>query len=320
MTTINLPQSKVGKMRPLNILRDLPKVADLVELCFKKNMGSEGRIYLEQMRSASRKENPLNWSSNSVPLKGYIWETQKSVVGNISIVPFRKAKKNVVLLANIAVHPDFRRKGIARSLTQKGIAEAEKRGAKSIWLHVERNNIGAINLYKELGFQPHSNRTTWVVDKEIPPRKKNPSIRITSRSAQFWAEQKRWLNQAYPEAIRWYRMPNFETFKPGLKYWLHRLFVEYDIKQWAVQRDGELQSVLLWEGTYARHAPIWLAAAPQADSESLTFLLLYVRYQLASPKRNLTIDYLADKFTTAFERAGFSPQRTLLWMVKNNEN
>jgi len=318
MTDSNLPQTSAGILRPLNILRDLPKVADLIELCFKKNMDGEGKNYLEQMRSASRRGSSLKWSSNSVPFKGYVWENQKRIVGNISIIPFHKAKKTVILLANIAVHPDFRRKGIARRLTRKGIEDAKKRGAKSIWLHVERDNIGAINLYKELGFQPHSNRTTWLAEKEKPPRRKNPDIRISSRAAHFWKAQNYWLNQNYPEEIRWYRMPDFEIFKPGLKYWLYRLFVEYDIKQWAVQRDGELQAVLMWKGNYARHAPIWLASAPQADSESLTSLLLYARHQLASPKQKLVIDHPAEQFTTAFRQAGFAPQRTLLWMCMNS--
>ncbi len=309
MATTTLPQKPAGKMRPLNIMRDLPKVAGLVELCFKKKLGSEGKSYLAQMRSASN-------SLNSVPLKGYVWENQKNIIGNISIIPFRKAKKNVILLANIAVHPDYRRKGIARALTQKGIKIAEKQKAKSIWLHVDSENIGAINLYKELGFRPHSYRTTWHVGKELPPLKKNPYIHISSRKAHFWEAQNSWLGESYPEVIRWYRTPNFDIFKPGLMQWLHRLFVEYDIKQWAVQRDGELQALLMWKETHTRRAPIWLATAPQADSESLTTLLLYARYQLASPKRVLNLNFLAGKYTSAFEQAGFSPQRTLLWMVK----
>ncbi len=296
-------------MRPLNIMRDLPKVADLVALCFKKNMDSEGKSYLAQMRSASN-------SLSSVPLKGYVWENQKNIIGNISIIPFRKAKKNVILLANIAVHPDYRRKGIARALTQKGIETAEKQGAKSIWLHVERENIGAINLYKELGFQPHSHRTTWDAGRELTPPKKNANIRITSRKAYFWDAQNSWLKQSYPEAIRWYKMPDFTIFKPGFKHWLHRLFVEYDIKQWAVQRDGELQALVMWKETHTRRSPLWLATAPQADSESVTMLLLYARHQLTSPKRVPGLDFLAGKFIPAFEQAGFSPQRTLLWMVK----
>ena len=316
MSSLTIPSTEIGKLRPLNILRDLPKVADLVELCFHKNMDSEGKSYVRQMRAASQDRRYLTWASNSLPLKGYVWEDKKEIVGNISIIPFRKAKKNVILLANIAVHPDYRRKGIARQLTQKGIEDAEKRGAASIWLHVEKNNLGAINLYKELGFKAHSLRTTWVVDAKLPPKEKK-SPQIISNAARFWDVENSWLNRAYPEEIRWYRMPEWKTFKPGIRYWFYRLFVEYDIQQWATQKDGSLQALLLWMRTYTRHAPIWLAASPQADSESITKLLLYARLKLAAPRRILTLDYPADQFTTAFKNAGFTPRRTLLWMRKS---
>ena len=316
MSNLPLIPTEFGKLRPLNILRDLPKVADLVELCFHKNMDSEGKSYVQQMRDASRDRRYLTWASNSLPLKGYVWEDKKCIVGNISIIPFRKAKKNVILLANIAVHPDYRRKGIARQLTQKGIEDAEKRGAEAIWLHVEKNNLGAIRLYKELGFEAHSLRTTWVVNVKLP-LKTQKSKKITPGSTHFWEKERLWLNRTYPTEINWYRMPDWKNFKPGIRYWFYRLFVEYDIQQWAIQKDDSLQAVLLWMRTYTRHAPIWLAVSPQADSESVTKLLLYARRKLIAPRRTLTLDYPADQLTTAIEGAGFTPRRTLLWMRKS---
>ena len=278
-------------------------------------MDSEGKGYVQQMRTASQDRRYLNWESNTLPLKGYIWEDEKHVVGNISIIPFLKAKKNVILLANIAVHPDYRRRGIARELTQKGIKDAQKRGAASIWLHVERNNLGAINLYKELGFEPHSLRTTWIVKPEhLPPKN---SIKSVSGVVRFWEKENRWLNRAYPKEIRWYRTPDLRNFKPGIRHRLYRLFVEYDLRQWTIQKDGEFQAALFWMRTYTRHAPIWLAVSPQADSESVTKLLLYARHKLSAPRRTLTLDYPADQLTTAIEGAGFTPRRTLLWMRKS---
>ena len=314
MTTINiaLPQTKVGELRPLNIMRDLPKVADLVELCFQHNMDSEGKSYLRQMRRASQDSGYLSWASNSVPLKGYIWEDQKRIVGNISVVPFRKAKKNIILLANIAVHPDYRRRGIARLLTEKGVAQARQRRAKEIWLQVEESNRSAIKIYESLGFQARALRTTWNATSELKPEKRK--IEITTRTARFWAEQYRWLTEKYPEEIRWYRMPDFQNFKPGLKYWFHKLFVEMDIRQWAVQKDGKFQAALIWTGNHARRTPIWLASVPQADTETLAALLLHARLHLAAQRRHLYIDYPAGEQVEAFKAAGFAPHRTLLWM------
>ena len=303
-----------GQLHPLNILLDLPKVANLIELCFQKNMDREGKRYIQQMRAASKDKSYLNWESNSLPLKGYVWKDKKNIVGNISIVPFRKEKEETILLANIAVHPDYRRKGIARQLTQKGLEDARKRGAKSIWLHVEESNFGAIKLYQELGFQPHSRRTRWETTTERKLQKKIPHTHISPRVSQFWGTQKNWLNRVYPPEILWYRMPNWEILKPGLKHWLYKFFVESDIRQWSIQKDGELQGILIWIGSYARRAPIFLAPAPQADSQSLSNLLLHARLHLRSRKQTLYINFPADQFTETFKEAGFIPRHTLLWM------
>ena len=311
--SIRLPKTEISEIRPLRIMHDLPKVADLVELCFKYNMDGEGKRYVQQMRQASQNHRFLSWASNSLPLTGYVWEEEKRIVGNISVIPFRK-KEVVFLLANIAVHPDYRRRGIARLLTQKGMNHAHQHRAASIWLQVDEANLGAIKLYESLGFQARARRTTWNANSQFDPRKAIFKTRITSFAARFWAQQYLWITEAYPEEITWYRMPDWQIFKPGLKHWLYRHFVENDIRQWAAQKNGELQAVLIWMHACTRRAPLWLAAAPQADTETLAALLLHARLRLASQRRDLYIDYPAGELTAAFEAAGFNPRRTLLWM------
>jgi hypothetical protein len=63
--------------------------------------------------------------------------------------------------------------------------------------------------------------------------------------------------------------------------------------------------------------PFWLVASPQADAESVATLLTYIRDRFASPQRTLSIDCPADRLISAFEKAQFKPQRTLLWMKKS---
>ncbi len=314
MSTISLPlpaEQNIGRMRPLNMIRDLPKVADLVEICFHKNMDNEGQRYVQQMRDASRNRRYLNWASTSLPLLGFVWEDQKKIVGNISIVPF--SKRNF-LLANIAVHPEYRRKGIARHLTEKGVEHVRRRGAKAIWLHVEEDNFGAIKLYENLGFQIKAHRTTWSASDVIAQKMTRSSQQVLSRSARFWEQQIKWLRRSYPEEFSWYRMPDFQIFSPGIKHWLYRLFVESDIRQWAVKKDGKLQATLSWMQTRTRLSPLWLATTPNADIASLAALLLHARSHLLSKNLNLYLDYPAGQNVAAFGLAGFTARRTLAWM------
>jgi ribosomal-protein-alanine N-acetyltransferase len=53
---------------------------------------------------------------------------------------------------NIAVHKDFRRRGLGRSLLENVIIEARNRAATRITLEVRKSNTGAQKLYESVGF------------------------------------------------------------------------------------------------------------------------------------------------------------------------
>jgi ribosomal-protein-alanine N-acetyltransferase len=53
---------------------------------------------------------------------------------------------------NIAVHKDFRRRGLGRSLLGKVIVEARKRDSARVTLEVRKSNTAAQKLYESVGF------------------------------------------------------------------------------------------------------------------------------------------------------------------------
>ena len=53
---------------------------------------------------------------------------------------------------DVAVAPNFRRRGIARALVQAVLAAAQSEGAESIFLEVRASNAPALSLYTALGF------------------------------------------------------------------------------------------------------------------------------------------------------------------------
>jgi [ribosomal protein S18]-alanine N-acetyltransferase len=53
---------------------------------------------------------------------------------------------------NIAVHVDYRRRGIARSLLDKVASEARRQSALRVMLEVRRSNLPAQKLYASAGF------------------------------------------------------------------------------------------------------------------------------------------------------------------------
>jgi len=59
-----------------------------------------------------------------------------------------------VQVNNIAVHPDFRRRGLGEALLRKVISWVKQQGAQYITLEVRQSNRAAQALYFKLGFKP----------------------------------------------------------------------------------------------------------------------------------------------------------------------
>lgn len=67
-------------------------------------------------------------------------------------------------LANIAVHPDCRRKGVAEILLNKVIALAREKNCKKIMLEVRKSNTPAIQLYLKHRFEKVGVRKNYYHD------------------------------------------------------------------------------------------------------------------------------------------------------------
>jgi len=58
-------------------------------------------------------------------------------------------------IADVLVHPNYRRKGIASTMLYRLLHElAYEKGVKIVWLQVEADNQKALNLYKKIGMNP----------------------------------------------------------------------------------------------------------------------------------------------------------------------
>lgn len=67
-------------------------------------------------------------------------------------------------IASIAVHPDFRRRGIGRLLLKTALEAATAEGAKNGLLEVRAGNLAAQELYKRFGFAEVGRRPKYYKD------------------------------------------------------------------------------------------------------------------------------------------------------------
>ena len=64
-------------------------------------------------------------------------------------------------MMNVAVHPDFRRRGIAEALVNELVARLKSRESRSLTLEVRVSNLSAITLYEKLGFSQIGRRKNY---------------------------------------------------------------------------------------------------------------------------------------------------------------
>lgn len=318
-----------GHLRAFDPARDLRQVADLVELCFADTLDQEGRSYLHHMRSAARNTRYLRWSgmlsqSGALPPYGFVWEKDNQIIGNLTLIPYPSLRHNYYLIANVAVHPIYRRHGIARSLTEAAINYARRRGAQAAWLHVRPENTAALNLYRSLGFSERGSRTTWhsqpatgvnrVEQPRFTPVQENPmGIKIVPRRATDWQTQRHWLNQVYPPHIAWQLPLQMQSLRPGVLGFLYRFINDLHLRHWSAVRDGRLIGVVTWQASLSYTDHLWLAVNPAVDETAVAPLLNHVR-RCTSPRRVLSLEYPSDRARQDIQSAGYVEHQTLVWM------
>jgi GNAT superfamily N-acetyltransferase len=319
ITQISNPPQK-SEIRRLNPRRDLSYVADLIELCFAETLDVDGKRYLQRMRQTAQK--PQNRWFNIDPFQinitaeGFVWEEDGQIIGNISLIPFITFGRPIYLIANVAVHPDFRRLGIARSLTQAAMEWCQKRHVSSMWLQVRDTNLAAVKLYESAGFIERARRTTWSIHSKNIQGEAPPGIRIVSPKSRHWPFQKQWLQQNYPDELFWYWPIRISAFRSGIWGTLVNLFTDIRIRHWGVEQQGQLMGLLSWKATTSYADQLWLAAPPETEDLVLQTLLPYMRWRERN-RRPLSIDLPVGRAASTLREAGFRPDHTLIWMEKS---
>ncbi len=315
-------QSSLSAIRRVDLARDLSAIASLIETCFPIHLDHDGQTYVAEMRKSAREMRLWQWLPNAMMMEGgrapgFVWEENGCIIGNLSLIPLQESGRRVHLIANVAVAPQHRQRGIGRALTEHALSYLREKKEKRVWLQVRDDNPPALNLYRSLGLVEQSARSTWrvrPVDLDRSSGKSSGGVTIRRRKPEDWLQQKAWLDEAYPDVIRWNLPLDIQNLDPGLFQRTVNLIEGRSFKHWAVAEGEQLQGVITWQKTTSHAHNLWLAFPEDIEKDYLSDALADVCRRLAR-HHPLSVDYPKGRFTEGFRALGFEHFRTLVWML-----
>ena len=218
-------------LRPLDPVRDLGRIADLIASAFAHELDERGEAALREMRWMSRLSPLVWWWSQADPsfqdtFSGYVWEEPDpsgggpKLVGNASLsrAPGNRRRR---IVCNIVVSEGYRGRGIGRKLTEAAIEQARQHGADGVLLQVYTDNAPAMRLYSELDFREAGAETDLRLDEVRRTAMVNaPGYRVRQWRHSDGEQAYDLARRITPPVERWLRPLRLDDYRPS---WLTRL-------------------------------------------------------------------------------------------------
>lgn len=313
-------------LRPVNLSRDVPQVVELLNLAFQPALQAEGRGATATRLSAhpgwvARWQ---QWRQGVVP--GFVWEENGRIVGNVSLLPTKEIGRFIV--ANVAVHPAFRRRGIARALMEAVLDTVESHGAHVVMLQVRHDNDGAIRLYRSLGFHVSGSLTSWEASyAQVRLLPLEASGRRPDQVGPFYIRPlrgKEWRaawdldRRSLPADLNWPDPLEPDAYRLDLWSRIDRLFGGRHTENWvAVTPADELAGVASILSEWGRaHTLSLRVPEPWRGLVERPLLAKLLRRLQYLPRRHVRLEHPAGDalVTDLLGQANFSARRTLTVM------
>jgi ribosomal protein S18 acetylase RimI-like enzyme len=319
-----MPSSpEISGPRLVRFPQDVPQITELVELCFSDVLDPFSRQMMRTVRGIAKMGSAV-WALSCLVgfvdaddwVDGVVWPEENRIVGNVTLT-LRKPERGAWLLSNVAVHPDFRHRGLAHRMVELCLEEIRSRGGRVVLLQVDAENPEAGRIYGELGFVEVARRVTWVAARE--PRISAPdspavdgSVRVSRRKPHEWREEYAFWKEISPLGSAW-NMPLRESLiRPSLEKGLGQMFSGEWEEHYLARRNGHLEAVLLafikpfgWEGVLLqREGSAGLVEATLLDAAGLGMAAGQGRVLETTPEASMDL----------IVKRGFQKRRTLIWM------
>lgn len=303
--------------------RDLRAVADLIEVAFRGDLSAADLEIIQGIRSAAFLGPLIGVVAALVPtlrqaLQGFVWVDGGQVVGNLNWGPVPGVQGYVI--SNVAVHPDHRRRGIARRLMERALEDLEAGGTSLVSLEVGHDNLPARQLYTSLGFETIGARTELRWHDSVAPRRASEGPDVVPLTGDRWREYEALVASAVSESERELGAPEEIGIRPGLVGRLLTATGWRRLLAWAVGRTGELQAVVtVRTDPLAGRSRLVMVVRPEARGKVELALLERALVAMPPPGQARTRAVLYPSYAEgmdSLQRAGFVPIRTLDRMMK----
>ena len=307
-------------LRRINVRHDLTEIAKLIELCFGDILDESGRAAIREMRTMSR-AGPFLWLLPLFPIGnpswqyGFVYVCSGLVVGNIGAQPINSAM-DTWLIANVAVHPDYRRQGIARKLVRAALDSVESRGAKRVILQVDIDNTDAVSLYRQIGFETLTIRTIW--RRKGKRLTDQPTFQAPTKIRQAvrddWPLEYSLLNKYSPEGLTWTTPLQIEHLRPSILRDIGHFMTGIHEERWLILRFGELIGWIYILSSSGTADQIRWVVNPQWRPALEQELLRYALHRLGDSSCNVWVEHPDGDANGYLQHYFFESTRTLRWM------
>lgn len=311
--------------RPINLRKDIPKILALLNLVFASQEGEGGHLlHSTSLTQHSWLTMRLRQLSLGV-VPGYVWEESGAIVGNVSLLTTNRRGR--FLIANVAVHPEFRRQGIARHLMETVVQGTRYHGGRELLLQVRQDNEAAIRLYRRLGFKTVGSMTSWYSSFSrfrllpVPVSDKSPDhhgqffIRPLRRDE--WRRAYEVDTAVVAPDLNWPDPTPVDNYKSGPWRWFDNMLSGRRAETWVAEtEEGQMAGLATVLSEWSRLHTLALRVLPQWIEAEQPLLAKLLRRLQHGYRRNIRIDHPAgDEYAAGLlQRANFVPRRTLTAM------
>ncbi|MBX3011090.1 MAG: GNAT family N-acetyltransferase [Caldilineaceae bacterium] len=325
-TTTRLNKRMEAGIRPFDIGCDLRPVAELIADAFAHELDQRGNAALREMRIMSHIGALLKLLNHSTGefndlFGGFVWVEDGKVVGNVTV---QKADStgNRWQIANVAVAPAYRGRGISRRLMSKALEYvAESHGEWAV-LQVYAQNKIARHLYEQLNFEEVGGSVDLTLKRLPKVEMLAPAPYFHSFSADQWQALYELVSNQQSGQMQWWRAPRRTDYQITLEQmigeWFWRTIGSNRIYRRCIQTTRRFDAALIltvarWRGAHQLQLWVQPNLAGQHEETLLNWTLATLQEYPRWPV-NLNLSLSQEAALACAKAYGFQEQQTLLTM------